>query len=467
MPSILATPVNDLAQESLNPLTWEYLLEYIDAGKVVVIVGPELLDVDCGGKKRLVSEIAAEKLAERLEITVTEPESSRSLNDVVCCYLKSGRKRADIYAALQIIFRDLNLQIPESLRKLARMSKIKLFVTTSFDPLLRQAIEEETSSKPEVFAYAPNDPQDLPTDFTKAKAPVVYHLLGRLSATPDYVVTDEDMLEFLCSMQDPTRRPPRLSDELKKQHLLIIGCSYPDWLARFFIRTTKGDRLSSMEDLKVLAANRVREDRSLVAFLEHFSQRTEVVEISPANFVNELWERYQQRQGLTAGSVAGRHDSRANDEDEHQRVGVFLSYATEDVAAAEAIRDALDAAGIDVWFDKHRLESGDLYDAKIRQNIRNCLLFLPVISETTERRAEGYFRLEWDLAAERSRKVAATIPFIVPIVIDDVSTTEALVPPRFLDAQWQKLPSGAVSEEFVLRIVRLVRERQKREKAHA
>jgi hypothetical protein len=37
----------------------------------------------------------------------------------------------------------------------------------------------------------------------------------------------------------------------------------------------------------------------------------------------------------------------------------------------------------------------------IRREIRDCALFIPVISANTASRHEGYFRLEWDLADQR------------------------------------------------------------------
>jgi hypothetical protein len=79
---------------------------------------------------------------------------------------------------------------------------------------------------------------------------------------------------------------------------------------------------------------------------------------------------------------------------------VFLSYASEVAVAAEKICAALRSAGIEVWFDKSELRGGDAWDASIRQQIKNCTLFIPVISRTTHARDEGYFRLEWKLAVD-------------------------------------------------------------------
>ena len=77
---------------------------------------------------------------------------------------------------------------------------------------------------------------------------------------------------------------------------------------------------------------------------------------------------------------------------------VFLSYASEDAEAAQRVADALRSARIEVWFDRNALRGGDEWDRKIRREIKDCALFVPIISASSEARHEGYFRLEWDLA---------------------------------------------------------------------
>src|ERR1700691_1506480 len=96
---------------------------------------------------------------------------------------------------------------------------------------------------------------------------------------------------------------------------------------------------------------------------------------------------------------------------------VFLSYASEDAAAAQHICETLHAGGIEVWFDKSALSGGDVWDASIRRQIRDCALFIPVISAHTQAREEGYFRLEWKLAVDRSHLMAESKPFLLPVVI--------------------------------------------------
>lgn len=121
---------------------------------------------------------------------------------------------------------------------------------------------------------------------------------------------------------------------------------------------------------------------------------------------------------------------------------VFISYASEDRMAARALRDYLTGAGLDVWYDENELGGGEAWDRKIRQQIRDCEYFMPVISAETERRKEGYFRREWRLACERTLDMADDVLFLLPIAIDATSETGARVPEKFLSVQWLRAPNG-------------------------
>ena len=111
---------------------------------------------------------------------------------------------------------------------------------------------------------------------------------------------------------------------------------------------------------------------------------------------------------------------------------VFLSYASQDAPAAKRICDALRAAGIEVWFDQSELRGGDAWDALIKKQIQDCTLFVPIISARTEARTEGYFRLEWRLAVDRTVQVSDDRAFLLPVVIDATSQAIARVPERLL-----------------------------------
>ena len=138
------------------------------------------------------------------------------------------------------------------------------------------------------------------------------------------------------------------------------------------------------------------------------------------------------------------------------RPAVFLSYASEDRHAAQLIRDALPAFGLEVWYDESALDGGDVWDQKIRRQIRQCDYFMPVISAQTEARAEGYFRREWRLASERTLDMADDRTFILPVVIDGTTQAGARVPEQFLTVQWMRLPGGRPTPAFEALCRRLV-----------
>ena len=135
---------------------------------------------------------------------------------------------------------------------------------------------------------------------------------------------------------------------------------------------------------------------------------------------------------------------------------VFLSYASQDAQAAQRIAQALRGSGIEVWFDQSELRGGDVWDQSIRRQIKTCALFIPIVSRHTHERAEGYFRLEWKLAVDRSHLIMANKAFLLPVVIDATGNDDEHVPEKFREVQWTRLPGGETPPAFVERVRRLL-----------
>jgi hypothetical protein len=443
--------------QNLDDDAWDDLLNYIEERRVIPIIGPDLLRVETERGPRLLYEWLAGKLAARLAVDVSGLSHPLTLNDVVCCYLGQRGRREEVYTRLRSIMREVQLAPTTALRQLAQITDFDLFVTTTFDPLLEQAINLERfggQSTTEVIAYAPNRVADLPAERSQLQRPVVYHLLGRLSASPTYVVSDEDMLEFICALQSEHLTPEKLFHELEHNHLLLIGSDFSNWLARLFLRMAKRRRLSDPRDVgEVFADDHTIKDERLIAFLQQVSVRTRVYSGAEA-FVAELHQRWQQRQQSTAPAAAtGTAPQRfLPPSREMPENAIFISYAREDLPAVQRLKAGLDAAGLTTWFDLDRLEGGDDYDRKIHANIARCSFFLPVISATTQRRLEAYFRREWSYAVDRSRNIAEGAVFILPVCIDDTAEAEALVPDKFKSVHISRLPDGEPTPDFLRRL---------------
>jgi hypothetical protein len=346
---------------------------------------------------------------------------------------------------------------------LARITDFNLFVTTTFDSLLEEAINLTRFngvSGTDVYSYTPTRLIDLPAEKERLQRTTVYHLLGKVAATPSYAICDEDVLEFVHTLQSQNFCPEKLFGELETNHLLILGCNFSDWLGRFFLRTAKRRRLSeSRAELEIIADSQTREDVDLVLFLRHVSSRTRIFSGGDARkFVAQLWTRWQALQpaaqiGETGAAEPLRFLPPARDMPDR---AIFISYARQDLAAAKQMKAGLDAIGLTSWFDMDRLGAGDDYDRKIQRNIGNCSFFLPLISATTDQRVEGYFRREWSYALDRVRNIADQAIFIVPVAIDDASPATALVPERFKAVHWERLPGGIVTPEFAQRLRELM-----------
>jgi TolB-like protein/Tfp pilus assembly protein PilF len=141
---------------------------------------------------------------------------------------------------------------------------------------------------------------------------------------------------------------------------------------------------------------------------------------------------------------------------EEPHKAVFLSYASQDSEAAKRICESLRAAGVGVWFDQNELRGGDAWDQRLRRHIQDCALFIPIISEHTQARAEGYFRLEWDLADQRTHMVSRNRAFIIPVCLDATPENRADVPETFVKVQWTRLGDAETLAKFCERIKALL-----------
>ncbi len=443
----------------LDEDAWDDLLNFIEEKRVIPIIGPELLKVETDAGPRLFNEWLAEKLAAKLGVDLGRLPSPATLNDVVCWFLAMRGRREDTYTRVRSLLREIAFAPPKALRQLAQITDFDLYISTTFDSFLEQAINAERfggAQTTEVIGYTPNRVADLPSEREQLQRPVVYHLLGRCSASPTYVISDEDMLEFVCALQSEHLTPEKLFYELEHSHLLIIGSNFSNWLARLFLRMAKRRRLSDPRDVgEVLADDHSDGDERLMAFLQQVSVRTRVYS-GAEQFVDELHRRWSARRRpadvIPMGAAPQRVLPPSREMPEN---AVFISYAREDLAAVQKLKAGLDAAGVTTWFDMDRLEGGDDYDRKIQKNIARCAFFIPVVSANTDRRLEAYFRREWSYALDRTRNMADDAIFVLPVCVDGTDPQAARVPDRFKAVHITQLPGGEPTPEFVRRLAEL------------
>jgi len=436
----------------------------------VPIVGPDLLVAEVAGRPVQLYSYLADRLAEYLEVSGDDLPAAGALHVVACRFLEQGGQIEDIYSSLKQVFPSREVfPLPAPLVQLAEIRPFKLFISTTPDPLLQQALDAVRfggQPRTRVFAYAPNAVEDLDQEVDEMDRPAVFQLFGRLSAVPEYVVTEEDTLELVHALQSETRRPHRLFDELDRRQLLLLGGGFPDWLARFFLRSSRRERMWLVRGrTDVVADARMRDDPALVTFLKHFSSRTRIVSLGAVDFVGELYRRWTERHPPQAQPAAAAEAPPlrpgAGSPLEMIPGAVFLSYASEDRPIVLALKEELESVGVDVWFDRDALEGGDDYEKKIRRNIESCSLFVPILTRHSVTSKRRFFRLEWDWADRVAVQAPPNLRYIMPLVVGDVAPNDPAIPDRFSRLHWERLQPEGPNPGIVELLKRAFREYQR------
>ena len=431
-------------------VVWSQLEGLLAKRSVIPVIGPDVVVVDGELGKRPLTEYIAKDVEEALGLDPVGDGIS-TLNDVACRCLASNMPIDEVYTAVKDSLDAHPFEPPESLKKLARIDAFTLYVTTTFDDLLKRALDIERfggAEKTQTYAYSPEQVEDIPDSVDRLREPTVYHLLGRASKVRPYVVTEEDTLEFVHALQSDTRSPKLLLDGLGSHSLLIIGSGYSDWLARFFLRVTKRERLLlARRKTDFLADSRVRDEAGLKSFLRHFNAGTKVFETDGPDFIDELAERWEKIQGPKPKAVPTQARG-----DEHS---VFISYAHEDAADARALATALRNLGVPVWLDKPvgyddpgGLIGGDKFPEKIALQIRSAALFVPLLSRHVETMEKRFFRREWGEAVDAAVEASDAAAYISPVRLDDVPQGSPHIHARFKQGlHWEDM--GATGVERV------------------
>ena len=439
---------------------WNRLLHEIEEGHIVPVVGPELLVVPHGGETRPLQDHLARGLAQALDLEAPSGAAGTQLGEVATAYLEDRGDPLDLYFELHTLTTKTDWPIPPALHKLAEIRHFDLFLSTTFDGLLTRAIDAARfggDARTQELSYSKmSRVADLDPNWRESGQPSVYRIFGGSSTAPEYAVTEEDVLEFTQRLLRHDRYPRNLFDELRARHVLLLGCNFPDWLARFFFCVAKGERLFGKVGVRGVVADGVSlQQEPFQAFLKR--RRTEMFEGGSAlEFVDQLHERWMAAHGggaepegaATAAHTPGGGDA-AEPPPDWQPDAVFISYASEDRDAAVAIADALEGAGVSVWLDRRRLEAGDDFQEQILNNISQASYFLPVISRHTAEATRRFFWLEWNTAIEEARFRPNNYPFLQPIIVDDTPATSEHIPQAFRARHCHSFSGGRITGEYL------------------
>lgn len=431
---------------NLEERHWERLLADIQGRQVIPVIGPELLLVEVEGKPVTLYRHLAKQLVERLELDPKDLPPGYGFYHVVSEFLgqqprhPKGYDRDQIYYEIREILAEKAWPTPEPLKQLAAITHFDLFVSTTFESLMEQALNEVRpagTARVRSFAYCKKEKVvDLPDDFKIQDAPTVFHFFGKINPMNDFAVTDEDILRYAHRLQSRDFQPKNLFDQFRDKRLLTLGCSFPGWLTRFFLVAAKGDELFGAGVPGVLADELSFQDRELVGFLERKGINV-YTQGDAAKFVAELHRRWMEKFGrlpdpLPAGETMP---------DDMEPESVFISFRSDDRDVARGVAARFRDAGIDVFFDETDLEPGDSYKSKIANHITKCFAFVPLISRhsISNDAKPWFYRFEWKRAIQAAEFRAQTLHFLLPLLVDDTSPKNEAIPEDFREVHISRL----------------------------
>jgi hypothetical protein len=455
----------------MEEAAWKRLLGQIRDGFVVPVVGCRLL-VDAEGKSCLQAKIASQVLAangQKLEDEELPP--FRELNEAVTRVRQKGAaKLQDIYADVDEAIRGLtganDFVVPTPIQQLAEIAGFRLFVTLTPDDLLARSLRRRCAVNE--IIHAPKLPtserKDLPQDWSERRGEVqLLYLLGKSRPTAMFAIHDEDVLEYAHNViARGSQVPTSFIGELQQRNLLLIGCNFPDWLSRFFLRATRQSRLGSQtEDRREWLVEPLKPEESLTCFLQSYSKDTEILaDSAPVDFVAELHRRwtaeYRLDQRSPTSPAGGSTPSQAM---------FFISYSRQtDLPRAESLYQTLLKLGTlesEVWFDRQAIDPGQDFRLRILDGIRNCRYFLALLSCEGDRREEGFVFDEWQQANERNKSMNRD--FIFPVIVEPEYKPERFTSKPVRDGDWARLdfchaPEGVPDNRMMTKLTKLLRE---------
>ena len=401
---------------------WKRLLDRIRDGDVVPVLGPQLL-VEADGHTSRQAGIADALLRDHgLEVEHGSLPAFRELNEAFT-RLKDKVRPQDIYADVHDLIRNDSLAsgaaAPTPIQQIAQISDFRLWVTLTPDDWLARSLRQRCAVNEIVHSprWPTSEGKDLPPDWHQRAGEVqLLYLFGKSRTIPTFAIHDEDILEYAHNIiARGSQVPGAFLGELQERSLLLIGCNFPDWLSRFFLRLTNKSRLSE-KGKREWMVEQLAPQESLTCFLRSYSKETEVLsDLPPAQFVAELHRRWLEDRGGGDSMTPPAGDERAPG-----GAMFFVSYSrVGDLPRAETLVRrliGLGAAEAEVWFDRRSIEPGHDFRNQILDGIRGCRYFVPLLSDKANGREEAFVFSEWREANDRLSRMNRE--FVFPVIVD-------------------------------------------------
>ncbi len=385
-----------------------------------------------------------------------QPPESYTLNKVVLQLQKQNILENDINNAIKNVVSKLTDDeiFLDPYRKLARISGFGTILTVNLDNFMERAFEAEGLHVNDSVNYSIPRPATDQDKLPDKALPRIFNLMGNINGY-NYAVTEEEYLEYLYMMQNATDSMIKdLFEALKDKAILLIGCSFPDWFMRFFIRIIAKEPYKGGIKTKYVACDRTLQDIELSYFLQNnaikiirignpstLGTKEDKVYMNSIEFIDELSAEWTRQAATTT-----RNQTRFREK-------LFLSYSWDDKAVVERLKNEFEKHGVQVFFDDDKLKTGDRFNQVIKKYIKNCDYFLPIISKNAIRDKERYvYDKEWRSAIVLDGYKDES--YLRPFIIDETPPTDARIPEEIRNTNIEKVDAANEMDAVVRRFIK-------------
>jgi len=355
-----------------------------------------------------------------------------SLNNVILKLQKQHINEGSISRSIKSILKLENAKMDlEPYRNLAKINGFEAFITVNIDGWLERAFEAEKLFVNPSINYFPSASFD-PNQKIQENQPKIFNIMSSVDST-NFAMTEEQSLEFLYSLQSENSAiATKLFDSIRDKDILLIGCSFPNWFMRFFLRIMAQSPFTDTRITKYVACDTTLQDAELAAFLQsnaisivHISKEPikgyseDSVFKSSIQFIDKMYD-----QCITKAKDDRKIIVREKPVFEEE---LFLSYSWGDKPVMEELKNEFRKHGVKIFFDDDNLKTGDKFGKKIKDKIRDCDYFLAFISKQSLERKDSYvYDKEWRFAFFLDEEGEKN--YVRPYIIDDTSPTSEDVP---------------------------------------
>lgn len=424
-----------------NDFTWDQFAKDCLLNKYVLVVGNEAMlnrNVNPeaeGDSLKLLLELTIHELVQLNAIPDNRLDGCKSFNDLFKLnYSKDAIKEAVLNAIRgNDFYPQFDAEIEPSLMQLLETRCFRVVITTAIDPYLEIAMEKVWGSGGFDVIQIENAQQSfrqVTFDEFGVSRPLLCYVFGKADAnSPNsrFVLSENDAMEKI-STWFKKYDTNKFLDYVKNFQLLSVGTKFDDWMFRFFWYLLRGE-FGNASGGQQVAVEIKNGDNNLANYLKQ-----EKVKVFPdaRQFMREAIGKIN---AATDINLLPRKDN-----------GVFISYAHEDRYIALPLFERLHAAGINVWLDEDKLEGGAEYEQRIRSAIKNCKVFMPILSSQVKddltRQPQRWYQKEWQWAQSRRNEEAAVSGDgharfkVIPVVVGDY---------RYSESYHQQLPKCLIA----------------------